>query len=225
LINSHQSYTINFMKTVYLHGFAAGPGIWDGQKPGFTPQIDFSDLEAESHRLSSAIGPETILIGWSMGGMVALKTALLSPGKVKALVLVSTTPKFVSSPDYPYGLPLALLRNLKKKIKLNGVKAFHSLAFKDLPVPGLIDTPIEQAEKELAELEKVDLRELLAKIEAPTLIIHGNKDQIVPVKSAEYLAKNISGSELHIYDKVGHAPFLERSKQFNQCIRNFINKI
>ena len=219
------------MELVYLHGFATGPGIWDSQKPGHTarmgyaPQIDFSDLTAESRRLSNAIGPETILIGWSMGGMIALKTAVLSPEKVKALVLVSTTPKFVSSPDYPYGLPLALLRNLKKKIRLIGVKAFHALAFKDLQIPGLVETPIEQAEKELAELEQVDLRELPARIEVPTLIIHGNKDPIVSVESAEYLAKNISGSELHIYDNVGHAPFLEKPKHFNQCLREFINSI
>lgn len=206
------------MERVYLHGFATGPAIWQWQPAGYAPELDFSDLQAESAWLAGAIQPGTVLIGWSMGGMVALQTAGLSLENVKALVLVSTSPKFISSPDFPYGLPLALLKKIEKKIKQVGVSAFHELVFGNKTVTGLAETSIEQAEKELAELARVDLRELLPEIEVPTLIIHGDRDEICLPEAARYMADNIPGSKLVMLEGVGHAPMVEAPEKLNEAL-------
>jgi pimeloyl-[acyl-carrier protein] methyl ester esterase len=206
------------MKLVFLHGFATGPAIWDAQKTDYAPQLDLSDIEAESIWLEGAILPGSVLVGWSMGGMVALQTAALSNGNVRGLVLVSTTPKFVSAPDYPHGLPPVLLKNLRKRIKTHGTKVFHDLVFKGRKAAGFIETPVEEAEKELAELERIDLRELLPTIEVPTLIIHGEKDEICPPGAARYMNEQIPDSSLVMMPEVGHAPMLEAPERFNEIL-------
>jgi len=131
------------------------------------------------------------------------------PEKVNALVLVSTTPKFIAAADFPCGLPLALLRRLEKRIKAEGIKAFHSLVFPAGHQAGLADLPVEQALHELSALEKVDLRWILSSIKVPTLIIHGDQDEICPPGAAAYLQANIAGSELVMLPGVKHAPLVE----------------
>lgn len=206
------------MNLVFLHGFATGPAIWDARPVDYAPRLDLSDIETESEWLARALRPGSVLIGWSMGGMVALQTAALSLENVKGLVLVSTTPKFVSSPGYPHGLPLVLLKNLKKRIRTHGTKIFHDLVFKGSKTAGFVDTPVDVAEKELAELERLDLRELLPKIEVPTLIIHGEKDEICPPGAARYMNEKIAGSSLVMMPEVGHAPMLEAPERFNEIL-------
>lgn len=186
---------------IFLHGFATTPEIW----PEGGPRLAFDDLEREAESVGRSLGQKVELIGWSMGGMVAMMVAARYPEKVSKLVLVSTTPKFVASPDFPHGLPLALLRSLRKRIRKEGTKAFHSLVFKDGKKVGLADLTVEQAERELAELEKADLRPLLDKIRIPTLIIHGDKDEICLPSAAVYMKERIGNSELVMLEGVGHA--------------------
>jgi pimeloyl-[acyl-carrier protein] methyl ester esterase len=141
--------------------------------------------------------------------MVAMLVAARFPEAVSRLVLVSTTPKFVASDDFPAGLPLVLLRRLEKRIKIEGITAFHRLVFPGGQQTGLADLSIDRALQELAALEKVDLRPLLPLIKAPTVIIHGDRDEICLPAAAEYLQKNIRGSELVLLPAVGHAPLAE----------------
>jgi pimeloyl-[acyl-carrier protein] methyl ester esterase len=196
---------------LFLHGFATTPAIW----PDGGPELHFDDLPREAEQVASGIGigrgrgRRMRLIGWSMGGMIAIMVAAKYPEKVSELVLVSTTPKFIASPDFPFGLPLALLRRLEKRIKSEGIKAFHSLVFPDGHSAGLADLTVEQALRELAALEKVDLRSLLGEIKAPTLIIHGDQDEICLPGAAAYLQSKIAGSKLVILPGVKHAPLCE----------------
>ncbi|MFA5113673.1 MAG: alpha/beta hydrolase [Candidatus Margulisiibacteriota bacterium] len=201
---------------IFLHGFATTPAIW----PAGGPVLHFDDLEREAERVGQGLGRGTRVIGWSMGGMVALLVAARYPEKVGQLVLVSTTPKFIASADFSGGLPLALLRRLEKRIKTEGIKAFHALVFPDGHNAGLADLTVEQALKELAALEKVDLRSLLGSIKAPTLIVHGERDEICRPAAASYLHAGIAGSELVILPGVKHAPPVEAPERFAELLRN-----
>jgi len=186
------------------------------------PNLNFGNMDAEGQKLAENLGPDVILVGWSMGGMLALQVAAWAPGKVLGLVLVSTTPKFIRSEDFPYGLPPALLKRLRKRIKSEGISAFHSLIFKKEKISGLAQISMEQAEKELSELAKADLREILPEIKAPTLIIHGNQDKICLPAAAKYMEDKILNSKLVMMDGVGHAPMIEVPQLFNLHLRRFI---
>jgi len=119
---------------------------------------------------------------------------------------------------------LALLRRLEKRIRNEGINAFHSLVFPDGHSAGLADLTVEQAEKELAELERADLRLLLKDIKVPTLIIQGDRDEICLPGAAGYIKDNVRGSELAILKGVGHAPMIEAPERFNELLCWINNK-
>ena len=211
------------MQKVFLHGFATNPDIWHHQRVDFAPELDFENIPAEAKRVAELITQDSILIGWSMGGLVAIELAVLAGAKLKALVLVSTTPKFVRSADFPEGLPLALLRRMEKRIEREGAAAFHSLVFKNGETVGLEHLPPKRAERELAELARLDLRPALKQITVPTLIIHGDRDEICLPAAAKFMSLEVGGCELEIISGVGHAPMIEAADQFNALLENFIN--
>src|SRR3989339_1200937 len=131
-----------------------------------------------------------------MGGMLALQMAIDLPDKIKGLVLVSTTPKFVAGDDYPCGLSPVLLKKIRRDILRDGIGVFHHLAFKHSNYPGRENLSCEAAMTVLDELEKIDLRARLDKIKMPTLIIHGEKDEICLPSAAEYMHNRINGSRV-----------------------------
>lgn len=195
---------------MFLHGFGTNPRIWKEFSEGEKPQLEFSDLLQKAEEIGQGQGKD-IVIGWSMGGMLALLLAAKFPEKVKELVLISTTPKFVGE---PCGISAAILHKIRKQIRREGISAFHKLITGDLSHPGLENISIERAEKELDELERVDLCGILPRIEAPTLIIHGDKDEICLPAAAEYLHSKIKNSKLVILPGIGHAPMAELCRQF-----------
>ncbi|MBN3033739.1 MAG: alpha/beta fold hydrolase [Candidatus Saganbacteria bacterium] len=201
---------------LFLHGFGATPELW----PEGGPQLHFDDLEREAEKIGRGIrrGRRMRVVGWSMGGMVAQLIAAKYPEKVSELVLISTAPKFIASDDFPYGLPMVLLKRLEQRIKREGIKAFHSLVFPGGHEAGLADLTVAEAEKELKALEKVDLRQNLSKIKAPTLIIHGERDEICLPGAAAYMNQAIAGSELVMLPGVGHAPMVEAPERFKEAL-------
>lgn len=190
---------------MFLHGFGTNPRIWKEFSEGEKPQLEFSGLFQKAEEIGQGQG-KGIVIGWSMGGMLALLLAAKFPDKVKELVLISTTPRFLGA---PCGISPAVLHKLRKQIRKEGISAFHKLITEDLSHPGLENISIERAERELDELAGMDLCDLLPLIEAPTLIIHGDKDAICLPAAAEYLHSKIKNSKLVILPGTGHAPMLE----------------
>jgi 4,5:9,10-diseco-3-hydroxy-5,9,17-trioxoandrosta-1(10),2-diene-4-oate hydrolase len=62
----------------------------------------------------------------------------------------------------------------------------------------------------------------LPEIEAPTLIIWGAQDPIIPVAHAHIAHQMIRTSQLHIFDRCGHLPQIEKPEEFNQVVLNFL---
>jgi len=206
-----------------LHGFAADPIIWKPQIKEFSSDHNVSiDQDNENSQ---------IIIGWSLGGLKAIDLCLKRKNRIKALILVSSFAKFLKSDDYPHGLQTVLLWNLERKMKtdiVSGLRFFYNLMFNGSePHPIIKTLPIPDNNRvfeELNILKTEDKRAILDQIDVPTLIIHGDKDQIVPPASAKYLNENISGSELVMIPGTGHAPFLEEADIFNSIIRKFIKR-
>jgi len=209
---------------LFIHGFATGPAIWQGQIKEFSKDFKVViDLEQIEH------GSDVYVIGWSMGGWKALDLWQEHHQKIKGIILVSSFAKYVKSDDYPCGTPLALLRRLEKKFSTDyniGMHYFYDLIFKDKKMHDLLSKlPVAEKhdiDKWFEKLRNEDKRELLPKINVPVLIIHGDRDPIVSLGAAEYLKKKIKDSELRVFDSVGHTPFLEQKQEFNSILRNFL---
>ncbi|KAF0132607.1 MAG: pimelyl-acyl-carrier protein methyl ester esterase [Candidatus Saganbacteria bacterium] len=173
---------------------------------------------------------DVFIVGWSMGAFEAVRLYFKNKEKIKGLVLVSATPKFIKDTDYQFGISKAILKSLEKKIRHDfdeGIQYFYSLMFnggeihpivKNLPMPNM-----EKTFSQLEELKNADIRDLSAQIEAPTLIIHGSEDKICKPESAKYMNKIIKNSKIEMFDEIAHVPFLENTDRFNSCLKGFIS--
>jgi pimeloyl-[acyl-carrier protein] methyl ester esterase len=225
---------------ILIHGFATSAKIWNLQikalAPKFkiyTPELDLSNIKKAAEKLKLFIEEENLkdisLVGWSMGSFVAVKLYLMIPKLINSLILVSTTAKFIKTKDFPFGLPLALLYNLRKKMKADykqGLKFFHALIFGDELVPhrppGFITPPPAASFAALDELENLDLRSDLKKIMVSTLLLHGEKDEICLPESAKFMADKIKHARIEIFKGSWHAPFITQADKFNKLIKDFI---
>ena len=72
-------------------------------------------------------------------------------------------------------------------------------------------------------LRDVDLRSLAPQIKAPTLLIHGANDPLMPLASAEALAALIPGAELAVFADCAHAPFISQPEAFSARLASFLN--
>jgi pimeloyl-[acyl-carrier protein] methyl ester esterase len=178
-----------------------------------------------------------ILCGWSLGGMVAMELARRWPDAVAGLVLMATTPRFTCTEDWPHGLPdvqvAAMQRNLKRRY-LPTLGDFFSLMFAGEKITrmrlleirefAVTQGKIVDSETALAGLDllrKQDQRSLLPSIKCPSLVIHGECDQISPFGAAGYLEAHLAECRLLSLADCGHAPFLSHPQTVARSIEEF----
>ena len=70
---------------------------------------------------------------------------------------------------------------------------------------------------------QIDLDAQLPTLHVPTLIVHGDFDQI-PLGSSEYLHQHIPGSQIVVVSHSGHFPFIEQPEQFVAALRTFLSQ-
>ena len=166
-----------------LPAHGAGPGSYR----------DFDRL-VEDIALSLPAGHD--LVGWSLGGSVALMLALRFPQKVERLFLIGVSPFFGEA------WPESNIKAFKLKIKREGVHSFRRMAY-----PGCFDDAVNEkaALRMLDDYIRLDLRPCLPYLKKETFIIQGEMDTIVPVREAIKLHSLIKRSKLIILPG-GHFP-------------------
>lgn len=184
-----------------------------------------------------------VLVGSSMGGAVAQGTACAAPDAVSALVLAA--PAGFSGRNRLLASLLSLQKALLPKQKLidamtkrlyDRVSTFvydkESGFLKD--VYRFYDAMREREDYQLwigtllkmaREVLTVDFRRRANMIAAPTLIVWGDKDEVLPPEGAE-MARDAYGSNLtlEIFPDAGHLPFAERPGEFTDRVDEFLTK-
>jgi len=184
--------------------------------------------------------PDSItLLGWSLGGQVAMRAALDHPGKVTRLILLASTPKFVATEDWPLGMAPAdlqdfgaalladlqatLLRFLSLQTRgMSGQKAML-LQLRQM----LLAAPAPSSEAlagGLAILRDTDLRTELSQLAQPTLILHGALDTLTPAAAGAWLAKALPAARHVEFPRAAHAPHLSHGKEVAAAIGRFIHE-
>jgi 3-oxoadipate enol-lactonase len=171
------------------------------------------------------------VFGLSMGGMIAQEFALQYPARVRSLILGCTAP----------GGPNAVRAEKRVTEILMGIglgPEEHARAMR----PYVYDssTPLERIEEDLAirrkwfpkpEAYKAQLQGIyeweaysrLQKIAAPTLVIHGETDQLVPVGNAEVIAARINGSQLVKLPHASHIFVTDQPEASLKAIMEFLS--
>jgi pimeloyl-ACP methyl ester carboxylesterase len=188
------------------------PG-WDGRSRSTGLR---GNAAAALSELDRAGAERAIVVGHSFGGAVAAELALAAPGRVEALVLIAPA----ANADALDALDRALGAPLLGPLLSTGIFLGAGVTLEIAPLRELVGRSIGVPPAYLAELrshafsttawrsfvaeQRVMIERLpalerqLGKITAPTLIIEGAADQVVPVASARHLAQQIPGSRLEL---------------------------
>lgn len=193
-------------------------------------------LQTWADDLAAQLPKGTILLGWSLGGQVAMRAALDHPDKIARLILLASTPKFVAAGDWPHGLPLPELETFGAALRAEPEATL--LRFLSLQTRGMAgQKPLLQEMRRtlraasaaadaalaagLAMLRDSDLRGALARLAQPTLVMHGALDTLTPAAAGEWLAQALPDARHLMLPRAGHAPHLSHHEDVAAAIRRF----
>jgi 3-oxoadipate enol-lactonase len=174
----------------------------------------------------------TALAGISYGSLVAQHFTLLFPAMVKRLVLLST---FASKTPYLEAIELAWRRalesggyNLLLDVMLPSVLSEEYFANPLIPIDVMkemrkdINSDAEPILKLMrATSERRNYLKEIGSIRCPTLIIHGEKDLLIPVHLAREVHRHIPGSKLIVIPNAGHTLNLEHVGEVGKLLTEF----
>ena len=234
---------------VFLHGVGGGHHAWERQQsffagrgypshawdqPGYghSASVEPYDLErisASLARLIESLGNEpVVLVGHSMGGLIAQETYIRHPGLVKALVLCFTSPAFAGGgSDFTKQFIAARLGPLDEG------KSMAEIAAQLIPTMGsnsklaeqvMAGVPPETYRKAVRLLTTFDRRKELADIKVPTLVIAGSDDQTAPPAMMERMAQKIPGAEYVLLEGCGHLGPMDQPDAFNAALWSFLRR-
>jgi 4,5:9,10-diseco-3-hydroxy-5,9,17-trioxoandrosta-1(10),2-diene-4-oate hydrolase len=227
---------------------AAGYRVVVPDLPGFgrsgMPRIDYS-LRGYAHfviRFLDELGIDrAVLVGSSMGGAIALRTAVDAPDRVAAVVGVDPAGMFTSAPRLWSLLSSPLLRLAVRPFlgRRRILEESHKHAYYDTTLssprqvdvmaeahlqPGYADHFMGMAESLVTGSPDDLLWEALPGVRAPVLIVWGRQDRTLPVQHAYRAAQRLPGAELVLYDHCGHLPMYEKADEFNHDLVDFLER-
>ncbi len=235
---------------VWLHGFTSCGKFWLPFLPQF--QVRSVVVDARGHGYSDPSREEAIpaemmvedvvrvmehagveravVLGHSMGGVVAQELALRHPGRVLGLVLASTLPSIqaIGWRAKFLGSRLVLNRAVPRSLSRFVMRVAE---------PWLTR---EQAEETLDFLTRTDFTTLravgrglrafhatdrLGQIRCPALVIVGGRDRLTPVAGNEALHRAIPGSKFVVVPESGHGMPIERPREFAAAVQEFLKTV
>jgi len=239
---------------LFLHGVGGGHHAWDGQLPyfaahgyaahawdqpgyGHSAMVDPYDLEqivlALKRLVDKVCKEPVVLVGHSMGGLVAQEAYARFPEMVKALALCFTSAAFVGSSDFAREFVAARIGPLdagqsmadiaaRLMPAMRGVKSNPSgLALAQRIMSGI---PPETYRKAVHLLTTFDRREQLPKIAVPTLLVAGSDDRTAPAGIMERMAQKIPGAEYTLLEGCGHLGPMDQPDAFNAALGAFLER-
>jgi pimeloyl-ACP methyl ester carboxylesterase len=185
--------------------------------------VDFLEVFMQELKI-----PKGTLIGSSLGGWIAADFAAQHPAMVDKLVLVDAGG--LARAEHPKNLPPDLGRS-----SVSGMRDILELVFhhKELVTEDVVKRAFAHhmrrgdgftGRRTLAGILLTNQfeDEKIGKIRAPTLIIWGRSDRLIPLSAGERYRKGIIGAKLLVLEDCGHAPQIERPERFNQIVLDFL---
>ena len=239
-------------KKVYLiHGWAANRHVFDDLIPRLPPHWEIRALDLPGHGgaplrgafdvaaaargFAEQIDTPAHILGWSLGGLVALYLAALYPEKLRSLCLTASFAKLTAAADYPEGLSNPALGKMVGAFRQDyakHIRQFLELQLLHTPdadkilngiLPDLASCGAPDAlQSALEAVEQADARPFLSDIRVPTLLVFGEKDAITPPRMGQYLHRHLPQSELHLIEKAAHTPFLSHAETFAAHYTDFV---
>ena len=230
---------------VLLHGFPLDHHLWDEVVPLLEDQFDlvlpdlrgfggsstvdsFYSMEDYASDVAALLDHLNIqkaaIVGHSMGGYVALAFARLYPERVRGLGLVSSQ-VLADPPERKEGRYKSAAEVADKGI----ASVVETMAPKFTSNPRLQEYARNSMEKQppgayigalKAMAERVDSTPLLASIDFPVVIVHGNADNLVPIDRAREVKSAVPDARLVEVSGAGHMPMMENAEKTAQALKH-----
>lgn len=239
---------------VLLHGWALHGGMWGTWLDRLAGHARLHVVDLPGHGrsnwpagvhdlagLARVVHPQVprdaVVLGWSLGGMLALELARRHPRHLRALILMATTPKFLAGPDWEHGIDPAVLDDFSRGLDQDYRRTVHNfLALQTRGDEHALET-LRLLRSRLAShgepdrralaagldvLRDTDLRDVLPRITLPALVIAGEHDRLTPPAAGRALAMQLPAARLCMIERSGHAPFLSHPDQVLAEVQGFL---
>lgn len=239
-------------KLVMLPGWGMDYTVWEPVssflfqyfEPVFCDWHDVDTVEAFKTRVFSLIEEKIEgsfwLLGWSLGSLLAIEAACKYADRVDRVILICGTSRFTrdKKSGYSCGWTQSVVEKMKAALyndRQKTLASFYDSMFSEEEIKQGYDKKtkefiqtgkackLKELEAGLDFLIHEDVRGMLENINAPLLLIHGEKDTICPVSASEYISKQVKGTVFfNIMAGVGHVPFHTAANEFNTLIKVFM---
>ncbi len=240
---------------VLIHGFTDNLNMWYNQMPEFSSQCrvlaydvrGFGQTKGTTDRYSMSLFADDLyallealdiktacVLGYSMGGRIALEFAFKHPEMTKGLVLANSGVGAAPSPD------MEERRKMMAGVLQQGdmgliseimtVASFSPdfeqrdpVSFQKYKQIKMQNDPSDFYAIMQAIVGTMDTPVALNQLRCPVLIIAGRNDSLMEIRVAESMKQSIHGAELTVLE-TGHAAAIEASAQFNQAVLDFMKR-
>jgi pimeloyl-ACP methyl ester carboxylesterase len=229
---------------VFVHGWTANRHRWDHQVAHFSAKRRVIRLDLRGHGESGGAGVRTIdelakdvlalldhlkiersvLIGHSMGGMIAQTIALAHPERVERMVLVNSIGRMAYSRGRGLLMAVSTLVPFKLFVATNIQRAFAPGYPREeirQYVKSSADTPREVVMTLYGAMRAFDVLDRVGEIRTPTLMIHGYHDIQLPLKQMLRMAKSYPDATVRIVD-AGHELPVEKPAELTAALDAFV---
>jgi pimeloyl-ACP methyl ester carboxylesterase len=198
-------------------------------------QLTTALLADDAAALLDALGVDAAhVLGWSLGGMVAQEMALRHPEKVRSLILSATSPGGPHAAPVEDSVLAAFIAGMTQGVTAPnflegwfspGYLAEHrSEAIEQLHWQPDPEIPLQVLQAQLMATAGHDTYDRLPSITAPTLVLHGSDDPMLPLEDGRILAERILGAELIVVDGARHAYMLEKQGEADAAVLDFLRQ-
>ncbi len=235
-----------------VHGWAMHGGLFDDLVAAW-PEADWRRLDLPGHgRQRDRAWPATTdalldavlddlpqgswLLGWSLGGLIAMQAALREPDRFAGLLLIAATPSLIQRPHWPHAVEPAMLKAMA--VELAGDPEPVVQRFLALEMHGAVNArsdlkrlrerafqhgyPARQALMAgLNHLAETDLTGQLSQLALPVRLLGGRRDRLVPWAALEAVAEAVPDGDLVRIPGAAHAPFLTDPEAVAAAVRGW----
>jgi pimeloyl-[acyl-carrier protein] methyl ester esterase len=202
------------------HGFSRDDGA----------SLDPADC---AQRIANRV-PRAIWLGWSLGGLVAMRAALDLPQRVRGLVAIAASPRFVVGDDWPCGVEPSVFADfgtglasdyrgtIERFLALEALGSDHArneLRTLKTQVFARGEPALSALSEGLRALDASDFRADVSRIATPSLWIAGRRDRLVNPSAMRWAAERSGGR--YVECNSGHAPFLGHAESLAATIGEF----
>ena len=242
---------------VLLHGWAMHSGIWGPLVERLARRFRVHAVDLPGHGYSALAGPFTLdgawaavaasipaaagpltVVGWSLGGLVAMRWARTEPARLIRLALVATSPRFTASSDWPHAASAQTLARFGDELNVAWkltIQRFLSLQLQGsehgrATLAALRQQIFARGEPSpkalfgaLETLATTDLRAEVPDIAQPALVVAGSRDTLAFPTAGRWLAERLPDGRFATIDGAAHVPFLSHPDAFGAALDPFLD--